>query len=71
MPAAAAAPSPQIDLSATAAFEDQALAEEIMTEVKKTRSGYMAHYNPRTDKTMWISTDGRSSYVTVGVPGYE
>jgi hypothetical protein len=71
MPAAAAAPSPQIDLSATVAFEDQALAEEIMTEVKKTRSGYMAHYNPRTDKTMWISTDGRSSYVTVGVPGYE
>jgi len=71
MPAAAAAPSPQIDLSATVAFEDHALAEEIMTEVKKTRSGYMAHYNPRTDKTMWISTDGRSSYVTVGVPGYE
>jgi hypothetical protein len=68
---AATAPTPQVDVSATVAFEDLALAEEILTEVKKTRSGYMAHYNPRTDKTMWISTDGRSSYVTAGVPGYE
>jgi flavodoxin I len=68
-PAAAkpAAPSPpKIDV-----FEDQALAEEIISEVKKSRSGYMAHYNPRTDKTMWVSTDGRSSYVTAGAPGYE
>ena len=74
MPAAVAAavtPSSQVDLTATVAFEDQALAEEIMTEVKKSRSGCMAHYNPRTDKTMWISTDGHSSYVTVGAPGYE
>lgn len=69
--AVSASPSPQIGISATAAFEDLALAEEILAEVKKTRSGYMAHYNPRTDKTMWISTDGRSSYVTAGVPGYE
>lgn len=69
--AVSASQSPQIDISATAAFEDLALAEEILAEVKKTRSGFMAHYNPRTDKTMWISTDGRSSYVTAGVPGYE
>ena len=68
---ATALPSPQISVSATAAFEDLALAEEILTEVKKSRIGYMAHYNPRMDKTMWISTDGRSSYVTAGVPGYE
>ena len=54
-----------------AVFEDQALSEEILTEVKKTRTGYIAHYNPRTDKTMWIKTDGRSSYVTTGAPGYE
>lgn len=30
--------------------------------------GFMAHYNPRKDKTMWISLDGRSSYVTSGKP---
>lgn len=63
--------SPKIELAATVVFEDQALAEEIISEVKKTRSGYMAHYNARTDKTMWIKTDGRSSYVTAGAPGYE
>ncbi len=63
-------PSPQVAVSAAAAFEDLALAEENLTDAKKT--GYRAHYNPRTDKTMWISTpDGRSSYVTAGVPGYE
>jgi len=70
VPPATALPPPQVAVSATAAFEDLALAEEILTEVKK--NGYMAHYNPRTDTTMWISTtDGRSSYVTAGVPGYE
>jgi hypothetical protein len=68
----AASSPPKIELAATVVFEDQALAEEIISDVKKTRSGYMAHYNPRTDKTMWINTtDGRSSYVTTGAPGYE
>lgn len=67
----ATAASPKIELAAASVFEDQALAEEILSEVKKTRSGYMAHYNPRTDKTMWINTDGRSYYVTTGTPGYE
>lgn len=69
-PAVAASP-PQVDQAATVVFEDHALAEEIITEVKKTRTGFVAHYNPRTDKTMWISTEGRSSYVTSGAPGYE
>jgi hypothetical protein len=67
----AASSPPKIELAATVVFEDQALAEEINSEVKKSRSGYMAHFNPRTDKTMWVSTDGRSSYVTAGAPGYE
>ncbi|KAL7543090.1 hypothetical protein ACHAXR_012411 [Thalassiosira sp. AJA248-18] len=68
---AAAAPSPQVDEAASVVFEDNVLAEEIIAEVKKTRTGYVAHYNSRTDKTMWISTDGTSSYVTAGSPGYE
>lgn len=70
-PAAFASASPTIDVAASSVFEDNALAEEILREVKSTRSGYMAHYNPRTDKTMWINTDGRSYYVTAGSPGYE
>lgn len=69
--APATSPSPQIEQAATIVLEDHALAEEIITEVKKTHSGFVAHYNPRTDKTMWISTEGRSSYVTSGAPGYE
>lgn len=64
-------PAPQVEQEATVVFDDQVLAEEIIAEVKKTRSGYVAHHNPRTDKTMWISTDGLSSYVTAGAPGYE
>ena len=48
---------------------DPVLAQEIMNEVKL--EGYRSHYNPRTDKTMWISSDGRSSYVTEGGPGHE
>jgi hypothetical protein len=31
-------------------------------------SGFVAHYNPRSDKTMWIHVDGRSSFVTSGKP---
>lgn len=69
-PVAAAAVEP-LSVDATVVFEDQALAEEIMAEVKSTNSGYVAHYNPRTDKTMWISSDGKSSFVTTGAPGYE
>jgi flavodoxin I len=34
----------------------------------KATSGYAAHYNPRTDKTMWVNADGRSSFVTAGKP---
>lgn len=67
----AAPSSPQVEEVATVVFDDNVLAEEIIAEVKNTRSGYAAHYNSRTDKTMWISTDGRSSYVTAGAPGYE
>jgi len=63
--------SPRVEEAASVVFDDQVLAEEIIAEVKKTRSGYVAHFNPRTDKTMWISTNGRSSYVTSGAPGYE
>jgi len=70
-PTTDAVTAPKVELAEAAVFEDQALAEEILTEVKKTRTGYIAHYNPRTDKTMWIKTDGRSSYVTTGAPGYE
>eukprot|EP00579_Thalassiosira_antarctica_P011796 CAMPEP_0201925170 /NCGR_PEP_ID=MMETSP0903-20130614/14223_1 /ASSEMBLY_ACC=CAM_ASM_000552 /TAXON_ID=420261 /ORGANISM="Thalassiosira antarctica, Strain CCMP982" /LENGTH=295 /DNA_ID=CAMNT_0048462797 /DNA_START=117 /DNA_END=1004 /DNA_ORIENTATION=+ len=73
-PAAAApvaSPSPQIEEAAPVVFDDHVLAEEIIAEVKNTRSGYVANYNPRNDKTMWISTDGKSSYITAGVPGYE
>jgi len=66
-----AAPSPRIEETASVIFDDHLLAEEIIAGVKKTRSGYAAHHNPRTDETMWISTDGKSSYVTTGVPGYE
>ena len=66
-----ASPTPQVEQAASVVFEDQALAEEIIAEVKSSRSGYVAHYNPRSDKTMWISTDGRSSYVTTSEPGYE
>lgn len=66
-----AAPAPLVAPEASAVFDDHALAEEIMAEVKSTRKGYVSHYNPLSDKTMWISTDGRSSYVTAGKPGYE
>ena len=66
-----APPSPQVELAATEVFDDPVLAQELIEEVKNTRSGYIAHYNPRTDKTMWISTDGKTSYVTAGAPGYE
>lgn len=66
-----ASPSPQVEETASVVFDDHVLAEEIIAEVKKSRSGYAAHYNERTDKTMWISADGRSSYVTQGAPGYE
>ena len=31
-------------------------------------SGFVAHYNPRNDRTMWINVDGRSSFVTTGKP---
>lgn len=31
-------------------------------------SSFKAHYNQRKDKTMWISLDGRSSFVTSGKP---
>lgn len=65
------APSPQVEKAAEVIFDDQVLAEEIIAEVKNTRTGYMAHYNPRSDETMWISTDGKKSYVTAGAPGYE
>jgi len=70
-PVAAAAPIPRVETAATVVFDDTVLAEEIIAEVKKTRTGFAAHYNPRSDKTMWISNDGRSSYVTAGAPGYE
>lgn len=73
-PAAVAAPvasAPRVEEAAEVVFDDQVLAEEIIAEVKKTRTGYAAHFNPRTDETMWISTDGKKSYVTAGAPGYE
>jgi len=70
-PVVAAAPAPQVEETATVALDDPVLAEEIIAQVKTTRTGYVAHYNDRTDKTMWISNDGRSSYVTAGAPGYE
>lgn len=66
-----ASSSSQVEETASVVFDDHVLAEEIIAEVKKSRSGYAAHYNERTDKTMWISADGRSSYVTQGAPGYE
>ncbi|KAL3789499.1 hypothetical protein HJC23_009735 [Cyclotella cryptica] len=31
-------------------------------------SGFVAHYNARTDRTMWIKVDGRSYFVTAGKP---
>eukprot|EP00580_Thalassiosira_gravida_P002297 CAMPEP_0201603546 /NCGR_PEP_ID=MMETSP0492-20130828/3964_1 /ASSEMBLY_ACC=CAM_ASM_000837 /TAXON_ID=420259 /ORGANISM="Thalassiosira gravida, Strain GMp14c1" /LENGTH=282 /DNA_ID=CAMNT_0048067355 /DNA_START=41 /DNA_END=889 /DNA_ORIENTATION=+ len=70
-PVVAAVPAPQVEETATVALDDPVLAEEIIAQVKTTRTGYAAHYNDRTDKTMWISTDGKSSYVTSGAPGYE
>lgn len=66
-----AAPPPQVEKVEAVVFDDQVLAEEIITEVKKARTGYVANYNSQTDKTMWISTDGRKSYMTAGAPGYE
>lgn len=68
---AASTPTPTVQAEATVVMEDQVLAEEIITQVKVTRTGYAAHYNERTDSTMWISTDGKQSYVTAGAPGYE
>lgn len=74
----AAAPSPVVESSvprveetASVVLDDPILAEEIIADVKSSRGGWAAHYNPRTDKTMWISADGRSSFTTVGAPGYE
>lgn len=64
-------PPPRVEESASVVLEDPVLAEEIIAEVKSSRGGYAAHYNPNSDKTMWISADGRSSYVTAGAPGYE
>lgn len=64
-------PSPRVLEAASVVLDDPVLAEEIIAEVKKTRTGYVAYYNERTDKTMWISTDGKFSFVTSGAPGYE
>jgi flavodoxin I len=36
--------------------------------VSTSSVGFTPHYNPVTNKTMWTSSDGRSSYVTVGAP---
>ena len=69
-PAVVAAP-PQVELKATEVLDDKVLEQELIEEVKNARSGYIAHYNPRNDKTMWISTDGKTSYETTGFPGYE
>jgi len=63
--------APQVDEQASVVFEDHALAEEIIASVKETRSGFAGHYNPRSDKTMWISTDGTKNYVTDGAPGFD
>jgi len=30
--------------------------------------GYAPHYNPRTERTMWTSRDGRKCYYTSGAP---
>lgn len=63
--------APQVDEAASVVFEDHALAEEIIASVKETRAGFVGHYNPRSDRTMWISTDGTKSYVTDGAPGFD
>ena len=64
--------TPKVETADEVVMEDQALAEEIIAEIKDTRKkGYIANYNPRTDKTMWISTNGKTSFVTSGSPGYE
>lgn len=64
--------APKVETADEVVMEDQALAEEIIADIKETRKqGYVANYNPRTDKTMWISTNGKSSFVTSGAPGYE
>mmetsp|Transcript_29461 Transcript_29461/g.60316 ORF Transcript_29461/g.60316 Transcript_29461/m.60316 type:complete len:189 (+) Transcript_29461:250-816(+) len=42
--------------------------EQLLKEIDESPFGYVAHYNSRTDKTMWISADGRSSYKTNGAP---
>ena len=69
---AAVSSTPKVETADEVVMEDQALAEEIIKQVKETREkGYAANYNPRTDKTMWISTNGKTSFVTSGSPGYE
>ena len=44
------------------------VVEVVPSAVSENCVGFAAHYNPRSDKTMWISNDGRSSYVTAGAP---
>eukprot|EP01082_Thalassiosira_pseudonana_P004809 g4461.t1 g4461 contig15:1077699-1078718(+) len=53
--------------SPVAAVATTAVEVEIVS-VSEPASGYVGHYNPRSDKTMWISVDGHSSYVTSGAP---
>lgn len=33
-----------------------------------SQAGFVAHYNPGTDSTMWINVDGKSSFFTNGKP---
>lgn len=72
--AAAPAPpaaAPRVETVASAVLDDPVLAEEILAAATSANKGYTAHYNPRSDRTMWISADGRSSFVTAGAPGEE
>ena len=56
--------SSKVDVAAT----EVEVAQNMPSLESETSAGYIAHYNPRNDKTMWISADGRSSYVTAGAP---
>ena len=42
--------------------------QQAVQQAAPISSGFVAHYNARTDKTMWINMDGRSSFVTSGKP---
>ncbi|KAL7512475.1 hypothetical protein ACHAXN_009447 [Cyclotella atomus] len=60
-----AEPKVKVDMDVVANGEQKALQPAV---VSVSQTGFVAHYNSRTDSTMWINVDGKSSFFTNGKP---